>query len=220
MKGAIDKIVGLQRKFLWSGGTSKSFLALTSWDILELPKMLGGLGCGNLLHRNLSLLLKWLWRYLHESHTLLHRIISYKYGYHPIFLHHNLTTPSYGEPWKNICAMILKNPATKIMLQINIRRRVGNGHDTLFWLDQWVGDSSLSSRFPRLLLIASNPQAKISSCGHWEHSSWIWNLHGVETLGFAMWRNGKIFKLFLTQYVYQWIVWTLSHGHSPKTRPS
>lgn len=124
-KGIIDKINKLQRQFLWSGNSGKTVLALASWDLLELPKIFGGLGCSSLLNRNLSLLFKWIWRYLHEPHALWHKIITEKYGYSHIFTHHNLNIPSQGGPWKGICASILKHPITKDLLQSSIIRRTG-----------------------------------------------------------------------------------------------
>jgi len=32
----------------------------------------------------------------------------------------------------------------------NIRRVVGNGRNTLFWYDRWIGDIPLRLKFPRL----------------------------------------------------------------------
>lgn len=58
-KGIVEKIVKLQRQFFWCGDEHKKFLPLAAWNLIELPKALGGLGVGNLLHRNISLLFKW-----------------------------------------------------------------------------------------------------------------------------------------------------------------
>ena len=182
-KGIIEKINKLQRLFLWSGGSSaKPYLSLASWSLLELPKKLGGLGCGNILHRNLSLLFQWVWRFLHEPNSLWHEIISHKYGYDRAFIHHELTAPSHGGPWRNICASILKHPGAKNLLQYSIRRMVGNGANALFWLDQWLGNFSLKHKFPRLFLISSNPNATISSCGFWVGHTWKWNLKWCRNL--------------------------------------
>ena len=175
-QGIIEKINQLQRRFLWSGDLSKSAIAMASWKLLELPKFWGGLNCGSILHRNLSLLFKWVWRFINEPQALWHKVISDKYGYSPIFLHHELTVPRQGGPWRNICATILKHPMTKNMLQSSIKRRVGNGATALFWLDQWLGDSPLKNRFPRLFRIATKPNANILSCGQWEGSKWRWDI--------------------------------------------
>lgn len=175
-KGVIDKINKLQRQFLWCGGEKSSYMALAAWNLLELPKKMGGLGCGNLHHRNLSLLFKWIWRLLHEPEALWSKVISEKYKYYPHFSHYNRNVPLNGGPWKKICATIVKNPATRTMLASNIIRRVGNDFKTLFWFDIWLGNSPLKIVFPRLFLLSSNPYATVQDCGLWIESRWEWHL--------------------------------------------
>lgn len=80
-KGVSEKINKLQRQFLWSGGSRNKSLALISWQTLELPKVFSGLGCGNLLLRNLGLLFKWTWCFLNEPNALSRIIVCEKYGY-------------------------------------------------------------------------------------------------------------------------------------------
>lgn len=93
-KGIIKKINALQRRFLWGGGEKNRPLALVAWDIiLELPKIIGGLGCGNILHRNLALLLKWVWRFLIEPNALWRKVVCAKYNYSPLFQAHDLQIP-------------------------------------------------------------------------------------------------------------------------------
>lgn len=53
----------------WEGQKSRA-LALVSWDVMKLLKILGGVGCGNILHRNLDLLFKWVWRFISEPTAL------------------------------------------------------------------------------------------------------------------------------------------------------
>lgn len=47
-QGVIDKIIKIQRNFIWSGGMDKRSLALVRWELLQLPKSLGGLNVSNL----------------------------------------------------------------------------------------------------------------------------------------------------------------------------
>lgn len=80
-KGVIAKNVKIQRQFFWSGDVGGSSLPLVAWSLIELPKCYGGLGVGNLLHCNLSLLFKWFWRYFNELSALWRKIVQEKYGY-------------------------------------------------------------------------------------------------------------------------------------------
>ncbi|OAY83559.1 putative ribonuclease H protein, partial [Ananas comosus] len=58
----------LQRRFLWrkSSCPIKEGVPLVAWDIVARPKALGGLGIANIYYKNLSLLCKWLWRFVSQ----------------------------------------------------------------------------------------------------------------------------------------------------------
>ena len=126
-KGVIEAINRLQRRFLWCGELGKSYLATVSWEKVVLPKLLGGLNCGNLLHKNISLLFKWLWRFLNEPLSLWRNVIQIKYGYPSTLLPHEFTAPSRRGPWRNICMGILKHPLSQDILKTKIKKIVGNG---------------------------------------------------------------------------------------------
>jgi len=59
-----QKIVRLQREFLWGGIKRRKSIPWVSWSVVCKPKCEGGLGVRNLRLVNLSLLAKWRWRYL------------------------------------------------------------------------------------------------------------------------------------------------------------
>ena len=112
-KGVIAKIVAMQRQFFWSGETGKKSFPLVAWSTIELPKNLGGLGVGNLLHRNIAILFKWWWRYLSEPNALWHKVIQAKYGYSPHTTTSDFLIPKNGGLWKGICASIIQHPIAK-----------------------------------------------------------------------------------------------------------
>lgn len=58
----INTLVGIQRKFLWSGSDEAKKINWVCWDRVSLPKKDGGLGIKNLEHFNMNLLSKWRWR--------------------------------------------------------------------------------------------------------------------------------------------------------------
>lgn len=174
-KGILEKINKIQRQFLWSGGSEKS-LALAPWALIERPKAQGGLGVGNLLHRNFGLLFKWIWRFFKEPNTLWRRVIQDKYGYPASFNLLDLQPIAKGGPWKAICNSIMSFPEAKTFLNSRIKTCVGNGKQAQFWHDVWLCANPLKSIFPRLFRIASNPLATIESLGRWEDQKWIWDL--------------------------------------------
>ena len=54
-----DKLVSLQRRFLWGGGPDKNKIAWIKWETACLPKETGGLGMKDINTFNLALLGKW-----------------------------------------------------------------------------------------------------------------------------------------------------------------
>ncbi|XP_057540688.1 uncharacterized protein LOC130818538 [Amaranthus tricolor] len=63
-KSIAKEIVSLQRKFFWNGASSDSLVRpRVKWSDIALPKEMGGLGVGNIMHKNLTLLFKWWWRF-------------------------------------------------------------------------------------------------------------------------------------------------------------
>ncbi|XP_057811882.1 uncharacterized protein LOC131026130 [Salvia miltiorrhiza] len=58
----------------------------------------------------------------------------------------------------------------------SIHGEVGNGRDTKFWVDRWVGGKPLSFAFPRLFRLCENMNASIEESGRWENGSWLWEL--------------------------------------------
>ncbi|KEH24986.1 hypothetical protein MTR_6g011520 [Medicago truncatula] len=53
----------------------------------------------------------------------------------------------------------------------NIRRVAGDGRDTLFWYDNWIGDILLWVKYPRLFDLAVDKECKDNG-----HDYWWWLL--------------------------------------------
>lgn len=175
-KGVIDKLVRIQRNFLWSGVEGKRALPLVAWEKLELPKILGGLGIGNLLQKNVALLFKWIWRLFNEPNAFWRGFIWDKYEYPQSLSFHDLKIPCNGGPWRSICNSVLKHPTASLFGLQKIRKNVGKGTQTAFWQEIWIGELPLKTLFPRLYRLTINPLATISSLGIWDGHEWHWVL--------------------------------------------
>ena len=121
-QSVIKEIISIQRRFLWSGNLDKRALALIKWEVIQLPRSLGGLNVSNLLHRNLGLLFKWAWRFLNEPGSLWHQTIQAKYKYPHYFRMTELSPISKVGPWKNICNYLLKHQGTRDLLKKVLKR--------------------------------------------------------------------------------------------------
>jgi hypothetical protein len=45
---------------------------------------------------------------------------------------------------------------------------VGNGHDTNFWNDVWLGNSYLTVWFPRIYNLSEDKVSSIANMGEWD----------------------------------------------------
>ena len=75
-----DNLIGIQRSFLWGGGSEQRKIAWTKWETIYLPKQKGGLGIKDIRTFNKVLLEKWRWDLFHQSKELWARILASKYG--------------------------------------------------------------------------------------------------------------------------------------------
>ncbi|XP_016173374.1 uncharacterized protein LOC107615869 [Arachis ipaensis] len=57
-KAVAEKLISLQRRFLWSKEEGRNGLALVKWKIVQAPKKAGGLEVGDAVIRNTALLFK------------------------------------------------------------------------------------------------------------------------------------------------------------------
>lgn len=60
------------------------------------------------------------------------------------------------------------------MIKDDIRKRVGDGMDTLSWHDHWIGKVPLKRRFPILFSLAINKQAKVRKLCFWDGKDLNW----------------------------------------------
>lgn len=149
IRNTIDKI---RRKFVWSGSTStlRKKYHLIKWDHLCLGKVQGGLGILNLERMNISLLAKWWFRF--KDPTTVDKwkeILTHKYN------PSGLDITRISSFWSGIMSI-------KHIVELGINRVIGNGNDTLLWLDRWSGECILYITYPNLFQIVLNPTITVS----------------------------------------------------------
>ena len=83
----LQKIVAIQRNFLWGGGNDTYKIPWVKWDTVCLPKVRGGLGIKDLNKFNEALLGKWGWQLANNPQQLWARILVSLYGGWHALLH-------------------------------------------------------------------------------------------------------------------------------------
>ncbi|CAK8561927.1 unnamed protein product [Lathyrus sativus] len=76
----VKEIIAIQRQFLWFGSLGKRGIAWVSWNYLCKDNKCDGLGIKHVGQFNVSLLSKWLWKFLQEGNELWRNILEFRYG--------------------------------------------------------------------------------------------------------------------------------------------
>ena len=74
-KTVVKEIFAIQRRSFWGEKTGDQFCPLVNWELIQHPKKLGGLGVGDIVIKNATLLVKWWWRFYDESNSLWKRVV-------------------------------------------------------------------------------------------------------------------------------------------------
>jgi hypothetical protein len=183
----------IQRDFLWGSRGGSKRVNWVKWEVICKLKRLGGLSVRDLRVVNINLLTKWHWRFLNGGNSLWQEVIRGKYrdevmgkvdwGVDNI--------PWYSSLWwKDLCS-------TGVNLDTNwfgrsVKRKLGNGMNSSFWVDVWVGSSSLKDRFPRLFSISNQKEAMVAELWNgvsevrwnfiWRRRLFVWEETLVEEL--------------------------------------
>ncbi|GJX14945.1 hypothetical protein Tco_0580893 [Tanacetum coccineum] len=130
------------------------------WDHVLTPKVKGGLGVSSLYALNRALMLKWVWKFHYHSSSLWSRVMKAIHGEDGKIG----KTPKVrnNSCWLNIVNEIFVLNLKGIKFFDYMRLKVGNGNNTSFWYDKWIGDSSLQIMFPRILALENNKQVVVS----------------------------------------------------------
>ncbi|XP_016185754.1 uncharacterized protein LOC107627434 [Arachis ipaensis] len=113
-KAVAEKLISLQRKFLWSKEEGRNGMALVKWEVVQAPKKLGGgLGVGDAVIRNAALMFKWWWCFSKEECPLWKKVVCSCYDLNPSVMLSAQILPTRGGPWKDICHLQLKDNTIK-----------------------------------------------------------------------------------------------------------
>lgn len=119
-------------EFWWNNLENKNKIHWVGFDKLTMSKNLGGIGFKDLELFNQALLTKQAWRILSEPNSLFSRFYKIRYFVNSLFLESVIgRRPSYV--WRSILFR-------RELLIKGIKRLIGNGEETLVWIDKWLYD--------------------------------------------------------------------------------
>nr|KAJ0216241.1 hypothetical protein LSAT_V11C300125010 [Lactuca sativa] len=159
--GVIKKLESIRRRFLWGGAEEQKKINWVSWKSVTAPKEIGGLGLGSLKALNLSLITKWIWRLKVDSSGLWSKVIK---GIHNLYNKpaQYISKKTLPGIWNRIAGVQVELKLFDIDMEEIMMKKIGSGEETMFWLDRWIGDSTLKTSFPEAYNLERNKHCKIS----------------------------------------------------------
>ncbi|GKA18396.1 RNA-directed DNA polymerase, eukaryota, reverse transcriptase zinc-binding domain protein, partial [Tanacetum coccineum] len=130
-----------------------------NWKKVLASKERGGLGVSSFYALNRSLLIKWVWRFYTQSNSLWVRIIKAIHGDEG-----NIgANPKHGYKscWLNIVHELNVLCKKGINFREHMSIKVGNGDNTRFWEDNWIGGTSFNLRYPRLYALENEKKITV-----------------------------------------------------------
>lgn len=151
--------------------SDKLSIPSVKWSSIELPKMMGGLGVGNIMHKNLTLLFKWWWRYSGADNTFWKRILMSVYNIKGL----KASYETFCTMKDRLSSQLISNDevTSKIrsIVEEGMMLSVGCGASILFWHDKWCEGGPLKRLFPSLFAVSSQKNLFINQMGHWQEDS-------------------------------------------------
>ena len=188
------KIVKLERRFFWGGTTGEKLgCPMVKWSDIELPKEMGGLGVGNIMHKNLILLFKWWWRFSESDNTLWKRILHSAHEISGTKASSETFSKMREGSWSYLLSNDSDTSKIRSIIEEGMIISVGNGNSVHFWHDRWCEAGTLKSLFPRLFALSLQKNLLISQMGEWNENTWAWNIRWRRVL--YEWENDEMRRL-------------------------
>ena len=153
-KGVRKRLDFYRSRFFWQSDEHIKKYRLTKWNIICRPRDQGGLGFEVLDIKNKCLLSKWLFKLMNEQ-GVWQELLRNKF--------------LYSKTLSQVAAKPLDSPFWKGLMQVKddfFKRGsfiIGNGMNTRFWEDVWLGDLPLAQQYPSLYNIANRKQALVAN---------------------------------------------------------
>lgn len=129
---------------------------------------------GSLRAKNLALLGKWWWRFKNEPNSLWARVISSIYGSDGGLGYNESIQNNVGKgPWVGIIKSGWEINNVGIEFRSSFCKKTGDGDQTRFWEDDWVGSGKLKNIFSRLYNLEVCKNATVRDRSSWVNGEWV-----------------------------------------------
>ncbi|GJR32202.1 RNA-directed DNA polymerase, eukaryota [Tanacetum coccineum] len=159
--GILNDMESIRRNFFNGIEKSERKMVWIRLETILASKKNGGLGVSSFFSTNRSLLFKWIWHFLSQDSSLLSRFIQAIHGERGAI--NNKISSIKGSIWLDIVRDISSLKHKGIDLLAAAKRRLGNGENTLFWEDKWIGEVTLKTKYPRLFALEHHKSITVAA---------------------------------------------------------
>ncbi|GKB53613.1 hypothetical protein Tco_0904366 [Tanacetum coccineum] len=135
--GVLKCMESIRRKFFNGVEGSNRKMELISWNNVLASKKKDGLGVSSFFVVNSVMMFKWVWHFITQGSSLWPRFIKVIHGIRGS-LDCSSNTHRHS-PWLDIIREISSIKSKKLDLLTFVRKKMGNGEDTTFWDEVWLG---------------------------------------------------------------------------------
>ncbi|GJV24579.1 RNA-directed DNA polymerase, eukaryota, reverse transcriptase zinc-binding domain protein [Tanacetum coccineum] len=157
-KGVLNEMEAIHSKFFNGADTLERKIAWVSWDKVLASKKNDSLGVSSFHALNRALLLKWVWHFISQDGSLWYHVIQALYD-HSFELH----SISNSSLWCFILPEMHLLKSKGFDFVTHCKKRVGDGHCTWFWYDNWFSDQPFRVTFPRLFALEMDKDSTVAS---------------------------------------------------------
>nr|GEZ89375.1 RNA-directed DNA polymerase, eukaryota, reverse transcriptase zinc-binding domain protein [Tanacetum cinerariifolium] len=152
-----NKLSSWKVKTLLVGGAEIDERKMTwiSWKKVLDHKQDGGLGVNSIYALNQALLFKWIWRFRNYPNALWVQVVKAIHG-EDGKLSFNFRRSYPNTVWIQIVKAISNLKEKEVDLLSFCKKKLGDGCDTQFWIENWIGDQTLKFMLHRLFALETN----------------------------------------------------------------
>ncbi|GJR59837.1 RNA-directed DNA polymerase, eukaryota [Tanacetum coccineum] len=151
----------IRRNFFIGADVKEKKMSRFKWSRVLASKDKGGLGVSSFFALNRALLFKWMWRFFNDKDALWSRFIRAVHGNSGGIETHSRV--SYSSTWLSIVNEVNKMRNNGIDLLKYMKIQVGNGLNTKFWEDVWMGNKNFKTSFPRIYALESDKNLTVAA---------------------------------------------------------
>nr|GEX08999.1 RNA-directed DNA polymerase, eukaryota, reverse transcriptase zinc-binding domain protein [Tanacetum cinerariifolium] len=149
----INKLEAIRSHCFHGVDPSVRKMMLVKWNNVLASKEMGGLGVSSFYALNCALIFKWVWKFRMQGNSIWTKVIKALHGEEG-----NLdwpTTAKFPSNWLDIVCFFSNLYNKGVDLLGSIKKKVGNGKNTMFWDELWKGEVLFKNLFPRLYALES-----------------------------------------------------------------